>query len=73
LNPGLFNPQQESRNEDQSQYGNKTTHGCANFALPPRPGQRDADLPTDPRLGLGDTQEPFPGKTTFIHDCQLPS
>ena len=69
----LFNPQQGSRDEDQSQDGNEATHGRANFALPPRPGQGDADLPTDPRLGLGDSQEPFPGETASIHDCQLSS
>ena len=70
VEPSLFNPQQKSCNEDQSQEGNDATHGRANFALPPRPGQRDANFPTDPRLGLGDSQETFPGKTTFIHgDC----
>jgi len=65
--PSLFNPHQESHNDDQNQEWDEATHGRTQFALPPRLGQGNANFPTDPCLSLGDSQEPFPGKTAFIH------
>ena len=66
-------PHPKTHCDDQSQDRYQATHHRSQFEFPPGLGQRDADFPTDSRLGLGDSQEPFPGKTTFIHDCQLSS
>ena len=62
---GLSNSDDQEQDLHQSrsnQDWDATPGHLSRFALASAPGERDANLPGEPRLGLGDPQGPPPGE-----------